>query len=61
MSATFILVLFAHVGPLASNHSNALTTAEFGSEAACHAAGKAAEQLATGTAKRINYVCVRKA
>ena len=37
----YALILFAHVGLMGSGNSNALTTAEFTSEATCKAAGDA--------------------
>lgn len=58
MNTAWILILFAHVGPLADGNSNALTTAEFQSEASCRAAGKAASAMANGTVKKIEFVCV---
>jgi hypothetical protein len=55
----FILILFAHVGPMGSGNSNALTvTTPFASKAGCTAAGEAAKNLASGTLKEIRYVCV---
>lgn len=57
MSTIWILILFAHVGPLADGNSNALTTAEFQSESACRAAGKAASAMAQNTVKKIEFVC----
>lgn len=60
MSATaFILILFAHVGPMGQGNSNAITTATFGSQQACIAAGEAAKELAKGTVKVIDYRCAR--
>ena len=57
---TWILILFAHVGLMGEGNSNALTTAEFSSEATCKAAGDAARKMAQGTVKEINYVCTKK-
>ena len=57
---TFVLILFAHVGPMGQGNSNALTVAEFTTEARCQAAGKAAEKLASNSVKSINWVCVPK-
>lgn len=34
-TAAFVLILFAHVGPLDDDNSNALTVAEFTSQARC--------------------------
>lgn len=59
MSA-WILIVFAHVGALGSGNSNALTTAEFTTEARCIAAGKAAKTLANGTVKSIDFICKEK-
>lgn len=56
----WILILFAHVGPLADNNSNALATAEFSSQATCMEAGTQAKRLAQGTVKAIEFVCVKK-
>lgn len=55
---TWILILFAHVGPLADGNSNALTTATFQTQAACQRAGEAAKKLASGTVKTISFSCV---
>jgi hypothetical protein len=57
---TFVLILFAHVGPMGDGNSNALATAEFTSSKACEAAGKRAQEMAKGTVKRIEFVCVQK-
>lgn len=57
---TFVLILMMHVGPMGDGNSNALTTAEFDSQATCEAAGKAAKTLSNGTVKEIKYVCVKK-
>lgn len=56
----YVLILFAHVGLMGSGNSNALTTAEFTSEATCKAAGDAAVKMAGGTVKNITYVCAKK-
>jgi hypothetical protein len=56
----WILILFAHVGIMGSGNSNAITTAEFTSQATCQAAGKAAANLAGGTVKQISFACVAK-
>lgn len=56
----FVLILFAHVGPMGDGNSNAMTTQEFFSIESCEAAGKAAKTLAKGSTKEINYVCVKK-
>jgi hypothetical protein len=59
-TTVFVLILFAHVGPLGDGNSNALTTAEFIGEQACLAAGNKAKSMAAGTVKRIEFVCVPK-
>jgi hypothetical protein len=59
-TATFILILFAHVGPLAEGNSNALTVAEFSSKERCEAAGRAAQKLALNTVKKIEWTCAQK-
>lgn len=56
----WILILFAHVGIMGSGNSNAITTAEFGSQERCQIAGKAAVNLAGGTVKQISFACVQK-
>lgn len=57
---TFILILMMHVGPMGDGNSNALTTAEFSSKETCESAGKAAKSMASGTVKKIEFVCVKK-
>lgn len=59
-TAAFVLILFAHVGALGQGNSNALTVAEFTSQARCEAAGQAARRLASGSVKSIEWVCVAK-
>lgn len=56
----YVLILFAHVGPLGDGNSNALTTQEFNGKAACETAGNAAKNLARGTVKEISFACVPK-
>ena len=56
----FILILFAHVGPMGDGNSNALTVAEFTTQDRCMVAGKAAAGMAMGTVKNVNWVCVPK-
>jgi len=56
----YVLIIFAHVGPLAQGNSNALTVAEFTSQERCVAAGRATERLASGTVKKIEWVCMEK-
>ena len=60
MNAIFVLILFAHVGPLGDGNSNALTVAEFTSQERCQAAGQAAKRLINGSVKKLEYVCVQK-
>lgn len=57
---TWILILFAHVGPLGDGNSNAMTTAEFSTQAKCVAAGNASKRMASGSVKSIEFVCVEK-
>jgi hypothetical protein len=59
-TAAFVLILFAHVGPMGEGNSNALTVSEFTSQARCEAAGKAARKLASNSVKSIEWVCVAK-
>lgn len=59
-TATFVLILFAHVGTLGQGNSNALTVAEFTTAERCNAAGVAAKRLASGSVKSIEWVCVPK-
>lgn len=61
MNAIWVLILFAHVGPMGDGNSNAITTADgFTSKATCEVAGKAAESLSSGTTKKIRFVCVQQ-
>jgi len=58
---TWVLILFAHVGPMGSGNSNALTSVPgFVSQQQCQEAGKAASGLATGTTKEILFTCVQQ-
>lgn len=57
---TFVLFIFAHVGPMGSGNSNALATQEFNSKQTCEAAAKVVKSMATGTVKAIEAVCVQK-
>jgi hypothetical protein len=59
-TAAFILILFAHVGPMGQGNSNALTVAEFTTAERCAAAGQAARKLAHSSVKSIEWVCVAK-
>jgi len=58
---TWILIIFAHVGPLADGNSNALQSVPgFATQAECTAAGEAAKSLASGTTKIIRVTCVKQ-
>lgn len=59
-TTVFVLILFAHVGPMGDGNSNALTVTEFTTQERCMAAGKAAAEMALGTVKNINWICVPK-
>lgn len=59
-TAAFVLILFAHVGPMGQGNSNALTVAEFTTAERCAAAGAAAKRLAQGSVKSIEWVCMPK-
>lgn len=59
-TAAFVLILFAHVGPMGNGNSNALTVAEFTTAERCAAAGKEARRLAQGSVKSIEWVCMPK-
>ena len=59
-TASWILILFAHVGAMGDGNSNALTTAQFSSQQTCEEAGKAAKKLSFGSTKHITYVCVKQ-
>ena len=54
----WVLIFFAHVGPMGSGNSNALGVAYFENAKACQNAGAAATTMAGGTVKRIEYVCM---
>ena len=59
VAVTWILILFAHVGPLGDGNSNALTSVSgFKSTQACLQAGRDAKNLVSGTVKKIEFVCV---
>lgn len=61
MITLWVLIIFAHVGPMGDGNSNALTNVPgFKSEAACNAAGKKAESMASGSTKVIKFVCVQQ-
>jgi hypothetical protein len=59
-TATFVLILFAHVGPMGQGNSNALTVAEFTTAERCAAAGQAAKKLSQASVKSIEWVCMPK-
>ena len=55
----WILILFAHVGPMGDGNSNALTNVPgFTSQTSCVEAGKQSQKLVSGTVKSIEFVCV---
>jgi hypothetical protein len=59
MTMLWVLVLFAHGGPLSDKDSMALTNVPgFASRADCEKAGKESERLGHGTTKVIRWVCV---
>jgi hypothetical protein len=61
MLTTWVLIVFAHVGPLGDGNSNAFTSVPgFAVQAECDAAGRAAKSLADGTVKKIGYACVQQ-
>lgn len=60
MNTLYILILFAHVGPMGVGASNALSMYEFSSQSTCEAAGAAATRLSQGSTKKIEYVCVKR-
>ena len=56
----WILILFAHAGPLSDKDSMAMTTVPgFTTQASCQAAGEQAVGLASHTTKLIKYTCVK--
>lgn len=59
-ATTWILILFAHVGPMGQGNSNALATAQFSSQQTCQTAGQQAKAMAQGTVKSIEFVCVKQ-
>ena len=59
-TAAWILILFAHVGPVGAGNTNALATAVYSSAESCAAAGKAAKKMAQGTVKEIEWVCTKQ-
>jgi hypothetical protein len=56
----WILILFAHAGPMSDKDSMALTNVPaFSSEQQCITAGEQAKKLASYTTKVVKYVCVQ--
>ena len=60
MNTLYILILFAHVGPMGSSDSNVLSMYEFSSQSTCEAAGVAAKRLSQGSTKNIEFICMKK-
>ena len=58
--AGWVLIIFAHVGAMGNDNSNALTTAYYTSYENCKTAGREAKKLAMGTVKSIDFVCVKQ-
>lgn len=56
----WILILFAHVGPMGDGNSNALATAQFSTQQTCVAAGEASKGLPKGSTKVITYTCQKQ-
>jgi hypothetical protein len=57
----YVLILFAHVGPMGSGNSNALTNVPgFKSLAECNSAGEKVKKLVSGTVKAMEFVCVEQ-
>ena len=59
-TAGWILILFAHVGAMGNGNSNALQTAWYSTAERCQAAGKAAQKLASGSVKSIEFTCTQQ-
>jgi len=58
---TWILIVFAHVGPMGDGNSNALTNVPgFATQDECTAAGTEAKKLTRGTVKSLDFVCVKQ-
>jgi hypothetical protein len=55
---TWILIIFAYAGTMASGDSISLATPIFATEVACASAGEAAKKMTEGTTKVIKYRCV---
>lgn len=58
MSA-YYLVIYIYAGMMASGDSVSLVSIPQPSEAACQAAGSQAEQLVSGSAKELRFVCIK--
>lgn len=56
----WVLILFAHAGPLSDKDSMALTSVSGFSESTCHAAGKEAVKMSNYTTKVLKYTCVKQ-
>lgn len=55
----WVLVLFAHVGALGNDNANALDHIPgFATKAECEEVGKIVSRMATGSVKKIDFVCV---
>lgn len=56
----WVLILFAHAGPMSDKDSMALTTVPgFKTEQACVAAGEQAKKMTSMTTKVMKYNCVQ--
>lgn len=56
----WILILFAHAGPMSDKDSMAMTSIRFVNESACIAAGEQSKKMANYTTKVIKYTCVKE-
>lgn len=60
-SIAWVLIVFAHAGPMSDKDSMALTSVDgFSSEQACITAGEQSKKLASLTTKVVKYTCVKK-
>lgn len=58
---TWVLIVFAHAGPMSDHDSMALTHVDgFLSEQSCVVAGEQAKKMASMTTKVVKYTCVKK-
>lgn len=56
----WILILFAHAGPMSDTDSMALTSVSgFKTEQACVAAGEQSKKMTSYTTKAMKYTCVQ--